>query len=396
MSYVGPPLFPERAPAGRSILRTVTAVVPWLLLIVALPLFFLMWLFTRAAVLPVAQLDSAAQPRPIAPAGNLAEDEKATIRLFKQSSQSVVYITTSEVGRDFNMDVLEIPHGSGSGFIWDEKGHVVTNYHVVQGSNRFRVTLADQTTVAAVLIGGDPNKDLAVLRIEVPPQGLPALLVGTSSKLEVGQKVFAIGNPFGLDQTLTTGVISGVGRQIQGQNGRKIDGMIQTDAAINPGNSGGPLLDSGGRLIGVNTAIFSPSGASAGIGFAIPVDTVQRVVPQLLRHGKVIRPGIGANYVSDRITQQLGLKGALLGNIKPGGSAYEAGLIPIRRNDEGDILLGDLIVALNGKPVESVDDFLNELENHEVGDKIKLMILRRPRSGSEESMEVSITLHGVE
>ena len=396
MTYASPPPFPRRAPAAGSILRTLTAIVTSLLLIVVLALILLMWLFSRGGFLPLARLDPAAQPRPIAPAGDLADDEKATIRLFKQSSQSVVYITTSEVGRDFNMDVLEIPHGSGSGFIWDEKGHVVTNYHVVQGSNRFRVTLADQTTVAAVLIGGDPNKDLAVLQIDVPPQGLAALLVGTSSKLEVGQKVFAIGNPFGLDQTLTTGVISGVGRQIQGQNGRKIDGMIQTDAAINPGNSGGPLLDSRGRLIGVNTAIFSPSGASAGIGFAIPVDTVQRVVPQLLRHGKVIRPGIGANYVSDRVTQQLGLKGALIGNIKPGGSAYEAGLIPIRRNDDGDILLGDLIVALNGKPVETVDDFLNELENHEVGDKIKLTIVRGPRSDSEESLEISITLHGVE
>jgi S1-C subfamily serine protease len=266
----------------------------------------------------------------------------------------------------------------------------------VQGSNRFRVTLADQSTVSAVLLGGDPNKDVAVLQIQVPPQGLTPLLIGTSSKLEVGQKVFAIGNPFGLDQTLTTGVISGVGRQIQGQSGRTIDGMIQTDAAINPGNSGGPLLDSRGRLIGVNTAIFSPSGASAGVGFAIPVDTVQRVVPQLLRHGKVIRPGIAASYVPDQVTKQLGLKGALIGNIKPGGAAYEAGLIPIRRDDDGDILLGDLIVAVDGKPVESVDAFLNELENHDVGDNIKLTIIRGARTGSEESMEVSVTLHGVE
>jgi S1-C subfamily serine protease len=326
----------------------------------------------------------------------MAEDEQATIRLFKQSSASVVYITTSEVGRDFNMNVLEIPHGSGSGFIWDEKGHVVTNFHVVQGGNRFRVTLADQTTVNAVIIGGDPSKDVAVLQIDVPPRGLTPLLVGSSAKLEVGQKVFAIGNPFGLDQTLTTGVISGVGRQIQGQSGRTIDGMIQTDAAINPGNSGGPLLDSRGRLIGVNTAIFSPTGASAGIGFAIPVDTVQRVVPQLIRHGKVIRPGLAASYVSDNVTRQLGLKGALLGTIKPGGSAYEAGLIPIRRNEDGDILLGDLIVAVDGKPVETADALLNELENHQVGDKIKLAIVRGARTGSEESLEVPVTLHGVE
>ena len=395
MSYSGPP-YPQRPSAAGSLIKTLSALAPLLMFVVALPLILYLWLFTRGGFLPVAQLDPSAQPRPIAPAGNLADDEKTTISLFKQSSQSVVYITTSEIGRDFNMNVLEIPHGSGSGFIWDEKGHIVTNYHVVQGSNRFRVALADQSTVSAALIGGDPNKDLAVLRIDVPPRGLTPLLVGTSTNLEVGQKVFAIGNPFGLDQTLTTGIISGVGRQIQGQSGRTIDGMIQTDAAINPGNSGGPLLDSRGRLIGVNTAIFSPSGASAGIGFAIPVDTVQRVVPQLLQHGKVIRPGIGANYVSNQVVQQLGLKGALIGNIKPGGSAYEAGLIPIRRNEDGDILLGDLIVAVDGKPVESVDEFLNALENHEVGDKIKLTVVRGSRSGSEESLELPVTLHGVE
>ncbi|MGI8981265.1 MAG: S1C family serine protease [Pirellulaceae bacterium] len=396
MSYANPPPYPQRAPRESSTLRTLLALVPLFILIMALPIVLGMWIFTRGGWLPAARLDPGATPRPIAPAGDLAEDEKATIRLFQQSSASVVYITTTEVGRDFNMNVLEIPHGSGSGFIWDEQGHVVTNYHVVQRSNRFRVTLADQTTVNAVLIGGDPSKDVAVLQIEMPPQGLRPLLIGSSAKLEVGQKVFAIGNPFGLDQTLTTGVISGVGRQIQGQSGRTIDGMIQTDAAINPGNSGGPLLDSRGRLIGVNTAIFSPSGASAGIGFAIPVDTVQRVVPQLLRYGKVIRPGIGASYVPDQVTTQLGLEGVLVGTIKPGGGAYEAGLIPIRRNDDGDILLGDLIVAVNGKAVDSVDAFLNELENHEVADKIKLTIIRGPRSGSEESLEVAVTLHAGE
>lgn len=396
MSYANPPSYPQPTSGSNSGMRTLVALLPLFILVLALPAVVGLWVFTRYSALPIAGLDPAALPRPIAPAGDLAEDEKSTIRLFKQSSASVVYINTSEVGRDFSMNVLEIPHGSGSGFIWDEKGHVVTNYHVVQGSNQFRVTLADQSTVSAVLIGGDPSKDVAVLQIQVPPKGLTPLLIGTSANLEVGQKVFAIGNPFGLDQTLTTGVISGVGRQIQGQSGRTIDGMIQTDAAINPGNSGGPLLDSRGRLIGVNAAIFSPSGASAGIGFAIPVDTVQRVVPQLIRHGKVIRPGIAASYVSDQVTKQLGLKGALIGNIKPGGAAYEAGLIPIRRNDEGDILLGDLIVAVDGKPVESVDAFLNELDNHNVGDKIKLTVVRGARTRSEESLEVPVTLHGVE
>ncbi len=396
MSYANPPPNQQRNLSGKSPIRALLVVMPLLLLVLALPLLVGMWVLARYSALPVPQRDPAAAPRPIAPAGDLAEDEKSTIRLFQQSSASVVYITTSEIGRDFNMNVLEIPQGSGSGFIWDEKGHVVTNYHVVQAGNRFRVTLADQTTVNAVLIGGDPNKDLAVLQIAVPSRGLTPLLIGSSAKLDVGQKVFAIGNPFGLDQTLTTGVISGVGRQIQGRSGRMIDGMIQTDAAINPGNSGGPLLDSRGRLIGVNTAIFSPTGASAGIGFAIPVDTVQRVVPQLIRHGKVIRPGLAASYVPDQVTKQLGLKGALLGNIKPGGSAQEAGLIPIRRNEVGDILLGDLIVAVDGKPVDSVDAFLNELDNHEVGDKVTLTIIRGARSRGEEALEVSVTLHGVE
>lgn len=396
MSYANPPPYPGRTPLGNSTLRVLSAVIPLLVLALALPLVLGMWMLTRGGFGPTRQLDPDALPRPIVAAGNLAEDEKATISLFKQSSQSVVYITTSELGRDFNFNILEIPRGSGTGFIWDEKGHVVTNYHVVQGGNRFRVTLADQTTVSAVIIGGDANKDIAVLQLDVPPQGLTPLLIGSSDKLEVGQKVFAIGNPFGLDQTLTTGIISGLGRQIQAQNGRMIDGMIQTDAAINPGNSGGPLIDSRGRLIGMNTAIYSPSGASAGVGFAIPVDTLQRIVPQLLRHGKVIRPALGASYVPDQVVKQLGLQGALIATIRPGGGAYEAGLIPIRRNEEGDILLGDLIVALNGKPVSSVDDFLNELENHSVGDKIKLTILRGPRSGSEESLEVAVTLHGVE
>ena len=395
MSYGNPPPFPAR-PGSSSLLRGMATIVPILVLILALPLVLSMWMLSRGGFGLAPQLDPGAQPRPIAPAGDLAEDEKATISLFKQSSKSVVYITTSEVGRDFNFNVLEIPRGSGTGFIWDEKGHVVTNYHVVQGSNRFRVTLADQTTVSAVVIGRDPNTDIAVLQLSAPQQGLAPLLIGSSTKLEVGQKVFAIGNPFGLDQTLTTGVISGLGRQIQGQSGRMIDGMIQTDAAINPGNSGGPLLDSRGRLIGVNAAIYSPSGANAGIGFAIPVDTVQRVVPQLLRHGKVIRPGLGASYVPDQVVKQLGLKGALIATTSPGGGAYEAGLIPMRRNEDGDILLGDLIVAVNGEPVDSVDEFLNELENHAVGDKITLTLIRSPRSGSEESLEVGVTLHGVE
>ena len=263
----------ESHPPGRQP-RSLTSLVPLLVVLVAALVVLQLWgLFNRGG-LPRFALDPAAEPRPIAPAGDLAADEKATISLFKQSSQSVVHITTATLGRDFALNIEEIPRGSGSGFLWDEKGHIVTNYHVVENSNRFKVTLADQSTWDAVGIGAAADKDLAVLRIDAPAERLRPLLVGTSADLEVGQKVFAIGNPFGLDQTLTTGVISGLGRQIQSRTGRTIDGVIQTDAAINPGNSGGPLLDSRGRLIGVNTAIFSPSGTSAGIGFAIPVDTV--------------------------------------------------------------------------------------------------------------------------
>src|SRR5262245_26419182 len=322
--------------------RSVTALLPLLVLLVAILLVVQVWTLTGRGGLPSRSLDPSAQPRPIAPAGDLAEDEKATIELFKQASKSVVHITTSEVGRDFSFNDAEIELGSGSGFLWDENGHVVTNYHVVENANRFKVTLADQSTWDAVAVGAAADKDLAVLRIDAPAARLKPLLIGTSADLEVGQKVFAIGNPFGLDQTLTTGIISGLGRQIQSRTNRTIDGVIQTDAAINPGNSGGPLLDSRGRLIGVNTAIYSPSGTSAGIGFAIPVDTVQRFVPQIIRHGRVRRPTLAANFFPETVTRQLGVRGALIGLLAPNGPAAQAGLRRSRRTADGDILWGDL------------------------------------------------------
>ena len=227
------------------------------------------------------------------------------------TSPSVVYITTQSVVRDrFTMNVLEIPQGTGSGFIWDQQGHIVTNFHVIREANRAEVMLADKSTFQAELVGVAPDRDLAVLRIDAEPDRLRPIPLGTSSDLEVGQKVFAIGSPFGLDQTLTTGVISGLGRQIESIGGRTIEGVIQTDAAINPGNSGGPLLDSSGRLIGVNTAIFSPSGVYAGVGFAVPADIVNRIVPDLIRYGKVNRPGLGVQLAERSITAQLGVKGA--------------------------------------------------------------------------------------
>src|SRR5262249_46865359 len=304
------------------------------------------------------------------PAGDLAQDEKATIELFKQASKSVVHVTTAELGRDLYLNVLEIPRGTGSGFLWDEKGHVVTNYHVVEDANRFKVTLANQKSYTAVPIGAAPDNDLAVLQIDAPAAELQPLLVGTSADLEVGQKVFAIGNPFGLDQTLTTGIISGLGRQITSRTGKAIDGMIQTDAAINPGNSGGPLLDSRGRLIGVNAAIYSPSRASVGIGFAIPVHSVQRIVPPILRHRPVAPPSLAGDFYADQIPRRLGVKGVLVARVQPGGAAAAAGLRPTRRDAGGDIEWGDLIVAVAGKAVESRDDLLMMIENQSVGDQV--------------------------
>jgi len=369
-----------------------TPLLPLLVVLVALLLIVQIWSLSRRGGLPSMALDPTAEPRPIAPAGELAADEKATIALFKQSSQSVVYITTAAASRDFGLNIEEIPRGSGSGFVWDEKGHIVTNFHVVENANRFKVTLADQSTWDAVAIGAAADKDLAVLRIDAPAARLKPLLVGTSADLEVGQKVFAIGNPFGLDQTLTTGIISGLGRQIQSRTNRTIDGVIQTDAAINPGNSGGPLLDSRGRLIGVNTAIYSPSGASAGIGFAIPVDTVQRMVPQVLKQGLVRRASLGAVFLPDQSVRQQRIKGVVLGRIDPRGAAAKAGLRPSRVTADGDVLWGDVILAVDGQPVSTSEDLLSAIESHAVGETVKLTILRGLRSGQEETLELEVTL----
>jgi S1-C subfamily serine protease len=337
----------------------------------------------------------SAAPRPVAPRGDLAQDEKSTIQLFQDASKSVVFITTSQVGRDYFFNVLEIPKGSGSGFVWDEQGHVVTNYHVVSGASRVRVTLPDQSTWSATVVGESQERDLAVLKVSAPAGRLPPLLVGESKDLEVGQKVFAIGNPFGLDQTLTTGIVSGLGRQLRTESGVMQD-LIQTDAAINPGNSGGPLLDSAGRLIGVNTAIYSPSGASAGVGFAIPVDAVQRVVPQLINHGRVLHPGMGARYAPQQVMQRLGLKGVMIVDVDTDSAAERAGLRGLRRGDNGDVFIGDLIVAVNGKPVDDAQEFLRMLEQFEIGQTVTLTITRNAKSRQPEHMEVQVTLQAAQ
>ncbi len=271
------------------------------------------------------------EPRPVAARGALSEYEQSNIQIFKSAGPSVVFITTlAQEANPWNGDPGElVPQGAGSGFIWDDAGDIVTNFHVVNGASAARVTLSNHKSYDGELVGVAPNQDLAVLRIHAPKTSLKPISIGTSKDLQVGQSSFAIGDPFGLDQTLTTGIISALGRTIKGVAGTAIENMIQTDAAINPGNSGGPLLDSAGRLIGVNTAIYSPSGSSAGVGFAIPADTVNRVVPQLIKNGKIYRPSLGAeidDQFSRTVTQRLGVEGALIFRVQPNSPAAQAGL----------------------------------------------------------------------
>ena len=331
--------------------------------------------------------DPDAVPRAITARGDLAADERATIELFRSVSPSVVYITTLMTRDIFSLNLSELPQGAGSGFIWDPDGHIITNFHVLQGASAARVTLADHSVWDAQLVGVAPDQDLAVLYIPAPKSSLQPIAVGTSTDLLVGQKVFAIGNPFGLDQTLTTGVISALGREITAVTGRTISGVVQTDAAVNPGNSGGPLLDSAGRLIGVNTAIYSPSGVSAGIGFAVPVDTVNRVVPQLIRHGRVIRPGLGVRIADDTTARRLGLKGALIIQVDKGSAADTAGLRGTRRDANGRLLLGDVIVGIAADPVESSGDLMNALDKRAVGETVMVAILR---DGERRTMQVTL------
>ncbi|MCI0415543.1 trypsin-like peptidase domain-containing protein [bacterium] len=319
---------------------------------------------------------------------NLLPDEKNTVQVFEKVAPSVVFITSLARQRDFfSLDVMEIPQGSGSGFVWDSKGNVVTNYHVIANADSLSVTLSDGSSFPAKVVGSEPNKDIAVLRIEAPESKLKAVPVGSSDKLIVGQKVLAIGNPFGLDQTLTVGIVSALGRQIRSTTQRTISDVIQTDAAINPGNSGGPLLDSQGRLIGVNTAIVSPSGAYAGIGFAVPVNTVKSIVPQLIEHGKVVRPGLGVSIISDSVAQRLNIEGVIIGEVPDGSEAERAGLQGIKRNLRGEVELGDVIIGIDDKEVENIDDLGNALEKHKVGETVTVKFLR---DGKEKTVKVRL------
>jgi S1-C subfamily serine protease len=330
-----------------------------------------------------------AREPPVVPRGDLAEDEKSTIALFKHAAPSVVHITSLAVQRDpLSLDVLGIPQGSGSGFIWDKDGYVVTNFHVIEKAGAAKVTLADRSDWDASLVGVAPDKDIAVLKIDAPEEKLTPLLLGESANLQVGQKVFAIGNPFGLDQTLTTGVISGLGREILSVTKRPIQGVIQTDAAINPGNSGGPLLDSAGLLIGVNTAIYSPSGAYAGIAYAVPVDTVRWIVPQIIRYGKVDRIGIGVTVWDDQYMARLGVRGVLVHDVVEGGPAAQAGILPTRRANNRYIP-GDLIVAVNGKPVRNSLDLYRILDPYKASDTVTLTV---SRDGVEKNVPVTLQI----
>jgi S1-C subfamily serine protease len=336
-------------------------------------------------------LDPDARSRVVMARGDLAEDEKNTIELFESASESVVYITSIELRRSFfSLNIYEIPQGTGSGFIWDKDGRIVTNYHVIEDASRVEVTLADHSAWKATVVGVAPDKDIAVIQISAPTDKLRPIIIGESQNLRVGQKVFAIGNPFGLDQTMTTGIVSALGREIESVTGRTIQDVIQTDAAINPGNSGGPLLDSAGRLIGVNTSIYSPSGASAGIGFAVPVDIINRVVPEIIKYGKVIRPGLGVTIANDRIAQRLDIKGVLLINIQPDSAAEAAGLRGTR-SIQNEIILGDIIESVNDEPISSYDDLRNEFDKYRIGEEVSLGIVRH-----DKKINIAVTLEKVE
>src|SRR5918992_4372045 len=341
----------------------------------------------------VSRLFFAAEtPRPVAPRGDLAEAERTTVELFQRVSPSVVHVFARPSRRELMlMDGGGGEGGgvqSGSGFIWDAAGHVVTNNHVVQGARPVTIRLNSGEIVSAEVVGTAPNYDLAVLRLGRSRHMPPPILIGSSADLKGGQAAFPIGNPFGLDQTLTTGVISALQRRLPTSEGREISDVIQTDAPINPGNSGGPLLDSAGRLVGVNTAIFSPSGASAGIGFAVPVDVVNRVVPQLIRSGRMPNPGIGIMAGEEAVAAKLGIEGVVIVRTLPGSPAARAGL---RGVDARTGEIGDIIVGVNGKPVRRLSDLTAELERAGIGKPVELTIHRGGRR-----MTVSVNVADLE
>ncbi len=320
------------------------------------------------------------------------DDEKNNIAVFENASPSVVFVTNTQLRRRrFSLNVMEIPRGSGTGFIWDESGLIVTNFHVVYGANRITITLQSNKSYEAEVVGTAPEKDIALLKIDAPQEELQPLPLGDSASLAVGRKVLAIGNPFALDTTLTVGVVSALGREIKSITNRTIKNVIQTDAAINPGNSGGPLLNSHGKLVGVNTAIYSPSGASAGIGFAIPVNTVKKIVPQLIEHGRLIRPVLGIETLTDYWTRRLRVKGVAILAVREGLPADLAGMVGVREDRGGNIHLGDVIIAINGESVTNEDSLLTQLEQYKPGDVVEVTTLK-----DDEIHNYDVTLVGPE
>ncbi len=343
----------------------------------------LLGLLTVAALGALAGCQQRREPAPEPAAPALvtpqitSTDEDNNIQIFKRAAPAVVFITNNQLRRDLlTLNVLEIPQGNGSGIVWNRQGYIVTNSHVVEGAASVSVGLGAEANYKAKLVGIAPSLDIAVLRIDAPAEQLHALPLGDSSKLQVGQKVLAIGNPFGLDSTLTTGIISALGREISSPNGRRIRDVIQTDAAINPGNSGGPLLDSSGRVIGINTAIIGPGGGSAGIGFAVPINSVAKIVPQLIDHGRVIRPVLGVNAVAGRIARDMGIEGVIVLSLTRGSAAAEAGIMGVQRAADGQLIINDVIVQVDNFAIGDSDDLLNALEHYKPGDIVTVHTVR--------------------
>ncbi len=382
----------ERRPSGAPIL---VVLLPLFLLLAVVVLGVFAWRLLWPHGAGGDGLNPDAQPRPVVARGNLAEIEKTNIDIYERCSPSVVHVTNLAVAQSspFSMDVRKVPRGTGSGFIWDEGGHIVTNFHVVQGAQDVQVTLSDHSTYAAQEVWAYREKDIAVIWIDVKKKLRP-IPIGTSHDLKVGQITYAIGNPFGLDQTLTTGIVSALGREITDEaSDQPIQGVIQTSAAINPGNSGGPLLDSAGRLIGMNTAILSPSGTFAGIGFAVPVDDINQVVPQLIRHGKVVHPSLGVQFAPDEWARQKFEidTGALILKVLPNSPAAQAGLRSTLRRG-AHIIVGDVVVAINGQAVKDSADVQSILDKSQVGDTVTVTVVRDYGSDDQQKLDVKVQL----
>ncbi len=348
------------------------------------PVLFAMLLSCAAAsawVHAQRPAEKPVEPRTIAPRGPLLDSERSLVNLFEQAAPSVAYITTERMEQTgfFSVGVAQ---GAGSAFVWDGAGHVVTNFHVIENARKIIVRLdAGKDAIAAEYIGGAPEYDLAVVKLKTIPPGLRPIPLGSSRDLKVGQSVIAIGNPFGFSRTLTTGIISALDRYLPTQSYAEIAGAIQTDAAINPGNSGGPLLDSAGRLIGVNTAIRSSSGSSAGVGFSIPVDLVNRIVPQLIARGRAASPGIGIIPFDPFVVARNGIKGVVVNGIRPGTPAAQAALKPLDRSSGQ---LGDVITAVNGRPVETLSTFVAELDRAGIGNVAEVTLMREGKERREK------------